>query len=91
MLHQQHLEPEVLILKMDEVITMDASALHTLQGLAAKLKRRGKHLILSGPHTQPYFLMHDAGFFDELGHDNVCGSLENALKRARILRNSSPT
>ncbi len=85
-LHQQHLEPEVLILKMDEVITMDASALHTLQGLAAKLQRRGKHLILSGPHTQPYFLMHSAGFFDEIGRDNVCANLDSAIRRARIVR-----
>ncbi len=84
-LHQQHADPDVLILKMDEVITMDASALHVLEHLHRKLRKSDKHLILSGPHTQPYFLMHQAGFFDELGRDNVAANLESALRRSREL------
>lgn len=82
-LHQQHAEPEVLILKMDEVISMDASALHVLEHMHRKLHKGGKHLILSGPHTQPYFLMHQSGFFDELGRENVTANLDDAVKRAR--------
>lgn len=85
-LHQQHSEPDVLILKMDEVITLDASALHTLEGLHHKLRKRGKHLVISGPHTQPYFLMHEAGFFDEIGRENVCINLDAAIERARALQ-----
>ncbi|MBI1175461.1 MAG: sulfate permease [Sideroxydans sp.] len=84
-LAQQHDEPEVLILKMDEAISMDASALHALENLHRKLKKHGKHLILSGPHTQPYFLMHEGGFFDEIGRQNVVANVANALKRAREL------
>ncbi|HZW26558.1 MAG TPA: sulfate permease [Gallionella sp.] len=78
-------EPEVLILKMHEVISMDASALHTLEHLHGKLKKHGKHLILCGPHTQPYFLMHQAGFFERIGADNVTANLDDALTRARAL------
>lgn len=89
-LHQQHTEPEVLVLKMDEVITMDASALHVLEHMHRKLHKSGKHLILSGPHTQPYFLMHQSGFFDELGRDNVTANLDDAMSRAReILQNKA--
>ncbi|MDO8414273.1 MAG: SulP family inorganic anion transporter, partial [Gallionellaceae bacterium] len=84
-LRQQNAEPEVLILKMDEVISMDASALHALQSTQRKLRKNGKHLILSGAHTQPYFLMQRAGFFDELGRDNVVANLDSALSRARQL------
>lgn len=84
-LRQQQAEPEVLILKMDEVITMDSSALHTLQSMQRKLRKNGKHLILCGAHTQPYFLMHQAGFFDEMGRDNVTANLDSALDRARAL------
>ncbi|MDD5612035.1 MAG: SulP family inorganic anion transporter [Gallionella sp.] len=84
-LHQQHTEPEVLILNMCEVISMDASALHVLEELHAKLKKRGKHLILCGPHTQPYFLMHTAGFFDQLGRANLAANLSDALLRAKDL------
>ncbi len=84
-LQQQHALPEVLILKMDEVITMDSSALHTLESMHNKLHSHGKQLILCGAHTQPYFLMQQAGLFDRIGRDNVTDSLENALLRARQL------
>jgi SulP family sulfate permease len=84
-LAKTHTEPEVLILKMHEVISMDASALHTLEHLHGKLRNRGKHLILSGPHTQPYFLMHQAGFFAKIGTENVVANVDNALERARVL------
>jgi SulP family sulfate permease len=84
-LHQQHSEPEVLILNMSEVISMDASALHVLEALHAKLQKRGKHLILCGPHTQPYFLMHQAGFFNHLGKDKLAANLTDAIGQARKL------
>jgi SulP family sulfate permease len=82
-LAETHTEPEVLILKMNEVISMDASALHKLEHLHNKLRKHGKHLILCGPTTQPYFLMHQAGFFAEVGTENVVANLDEALKRAR--------
>ncbi len=84
-LHQQHIEPEVLVLNMSEVISMDASALHVLEDMHNKLLKRGKHLILCGPHTQPYFLMQQADFFNRLGKDNLAANLEDALQRAREL------
>jgi len=84
-LEQLHTPPEVLILKMEEVITMDASALHALESLYRKLRKHGKHLVLSGPHTQPYFLMQQGGFFDEIGRSNVAANLTDALDRARHL------
>ena len=84
-LSKTHTDPDVLILKMQEVISMDASALHTLEHLHGKLRSRGKHLLLCGPHTQPYFLMHQAGFFEKIGTENVVANLDDALKRARAL------
>ena len=84
-LAETHTEPEVLILKMNEVISMDASALHTLEHMHGKLRKHGKHLILCGPHTQPYFLMHQAGFFGRIGAENVVANLDEALKRAQEL------
>lgn len=64
---------------------MDASALHVLEDLHAKLQKRGKHLILCGPHTQPYFLMHQAGLFEKIGKENVVANLNDALNQARRL------
>ena len=84
-LRQQQNEPDVLILKMDEVISMDASALHTLASMQRKLRKNGKYLILCGAHTQPYFMMHQAGFFDEMGSNNITADLDSALRRATEL------
>ncbi|MFY9261424.1 MAG: sulfate permease [Gallionella sp.] len=84
-LAKTHSEPDVLILKMHEVISMDSSALRTLQNMHNKLRKRDKYLILCGPHTQPYFLMQQAGFFNEIGKDNVKANMDDALQRAREL------
>lgn len=78
-------ETKVVILHMAAVTAMDATALNRIESLHAKMKRRHEHLILSGPHTQPYFLLEKAGFFDALGRENVCADLEHAVARAREL------
>ncbi len=88
-MQQSHTEPEVLILKMHEVISMDASAMHTLERLHGKLQKHGKHLILCGARSQPRILMEQAGFFDKLGVENVVETLDHALGRARKIL--SPT
>jgi SulP family sulfate permease len=75
-------EPEILILRMRKVLAMDATGLNALEDLYEKLHAKGKHLILSGPHTQPLFAMDRAGFLDRLGRENVCAHIDAALGRA---------
>ena len=80
-------EPEVLILRMRKVLAMDATGLNALEDLYERLRSRNKHLVLSGPHTQPLFMMGKAGFLDRLGQENVCADIDSALARSReILR-----
>jgi len=80
-------EPDVLILRMRKVLAMDATGLNALEDLHERLSARGKHIVLSGPHTQPLFMMDKAGFLDRLGRENVCANIELSLARAReILR-----
>lgn len=76
-------EPEVLILRMRKVLAMDATGLNALEDLHERLRRNNKHLVLSGPHTQPLFMMDKAGFLDKLGRDNVCANIDLALARSR--------
>lgn len=76
-------EPEVLILRMRKVMAMDATGLNALESLHGKLRARGKHLVLSGPHTQPLFMMDRSGFLDVLGRENVCANIELSLERAK--------
>jgi SulP family sulfate permease len=78
-------ETKVVILHMAAVTAMDATALNRIESMHAKMKRHKEHLILSGPHTQPYFMLERAGFFDALGRENVCADLESAVARAREL------
>lgn len=79
-------QTDAIILHMAAVTALDATALNRIELLHAKLRRHGQHLIVSGPHTQPYFAMEKAGFFDTLGRDNVCADLEAAVARARELQ-----
>jgi SulP family sulfate permease len=78
-------EPEVLVLGMKRVMAMDATGLHALEELHLKLRRRGKWLLLSGPHTQPLITMQRDGLIDRIGAENACENLDVALERARAL------
>ncbi len=83
-------EPNILILRMRKVLAMDATGLNALEDLYERLQRRGKHVILSGPHTQPLFMMDKAGFLDRLGRENVCANIELSLERAREILGLPP-
>ncbi len=76
-------EPTVLILRMRKVLAMDATGLNALEDLHDRLRRKGKHLLLSAPHTQPLLVMDKSGFLDRLGRENVCAHVDAALERAR--------
>ncbi len=78
-------DTRVVVLHLASVAALDATALAALDSLHEKLRRHGRHLVLSGPHTQPYFLMEKAGFLDRVGAANVTGDLESAVARAREL------
>lgn len=77
--------PRVIILRMRAVTSMDATALNALEMLVSKIRSRGGHVIVCGAHTQPYFVMSQAGFLEELGEDHVVGSWDEALSAARRL------
>jgi SulP family sulfate permease len=83
-------EPDVLILRMRKVLAIDATGLNALEDLYERLHRRKKHLILSGPHTQPLFMMDKAGFLDRLGRENTCANIEYSLDRAREILGLPP-
>jgi SulP family sulfate permease len=83
-------EPDILILRVRKVLAMDATGLQALEDLHVKLRAKGKHLILSAPHTQPLMVMEKAGFLDRLGRENVCPNIVAALARAREILGLPP-
>ncbi len=89
-LRREKREPEVLILRMRKVVAMDATGLNALEDLYERLHRKGKHLILSAPHTNPTMVMEKAGFLERLGYENVCPNVDAALDRARVILGLPP-
>jgi SulP family sulfate permease len=89
-LKRAKMEPEVLIIRMRKVLAIDATGLQALQDLHHKLKSKGKHLILSAPHTQPLAMMENAGFIDAIDRENVCPHIAGALARARVILKLPP-
>jgi SulP family sulfate permease len=75
--------PDVLILRMRDVLALDATGLDALEDLMEKLRKHKKELILCAPHSQPLFALTRAGFIDKLGMDNICGDIDSSLDRAR--------
>ena len=80
--------PDVIILRMRQVLAIDATGLQRLEELAERLRRHGQHLILCGPHSQPLFAMERHGFIESLGLANVCADVESSLRRAQELMQS---
>jgi SulP family sulfate permease len=75
--------PEVLILRMRDVLAIDATGLDALEDLMEKLRKKKKDLILCAPHSQPMIALTRAGLVDRLGLENVCGDMDSSLARAR--------
>lgn len=74
--------PDVLILRMRDVLALDATGLDALEDLMEKLRKHKKDLILCGPHSQPLFALTRAGMVEKLGLQNVCGDMDSSLARA---------
>jgi SulP family sulfate permease len=75
--------PQVLILRMRDVLAMDATGLDALEDLLGKLRHQRKELILCGPHSQPLFALTRAGLIEKIGESNICGDMDASLARAR--------
>lgn len=77
--------PEVVILDATRLIQLDTTGLEGLESLRDKLAKRGCTLIVCGLNEQPGSLLQRSGFINQLGEDNVCADLSDALGRAYIL------
>jgi sulfate permease, SulP family len=85
--------PEVLILRMRDVLALDATGLDALEDLLEKLRIKKKALILCAPHSQPLFALARSGFIEKIGEENICGDMDAALARAEkimAVKNDQP-
>jgi SulP family sulfate permease len=82
--------PRVLILRLRNVLAVDATGLRALEDLVDKTRRDGTLLVLSGVHAQPLVALERAGLLRRIGEANVCGDIEDALARAREIVGAPP-
>jgi SulP family sulfate permease len=74
--------PRVLILRMQLVPAMDATALNALESVVERIQKAGGHVVISGLHHQPLDMMRKAGFIEVLGRKNIRAHFDKALERA---------
>ena len=74
---------KVRIIRMRNVLALDATGLHTLTEAHKTFKKKGIALIIADLHTQPLFAMERSGLLQEIGENNVFGNIDDALNRAR--------
>ena len=72
--------PNIVVLDLHRVITMDTTGLDALQTLHNHILEHGHRLIVCGANRQPTSLMNRAGFLEELGEGNCFESLEQVYE-----------
>ena len=82
-LHEVATKPKVLILRLREVLAIDATALQVLEDLYSKTKKDGSVLVLSGVHAQPLVALERSGLLERIGEENAHMHIDDALNRAR--------
>lgn len=73
----------VIVLRMRSVPAIDASALHAFYDIKEKCDKRGATLIFSHVNEQPMHMMQKAEFDKEVGVENFCVNIDEALIRAK--------
>lgn len=78
--------PKALILRIKNVLALDATGIRALRDLRQTCARAGTVLILSGVRAQPLAALKKSGFYHELGEENVSlNGLSDAVARAQTL------
>jgi SulP family sulfate permease len=77
--------PKVLIIRMRNVVAIDASGLQTLEELLASCNRRNIALLLSAVAPQPLAAIRQSGLLERLGEENVVANIFDALARAKSI------
>lgn len=75
-----------LILRMRSVNAIDSTAMRNFERLYKECQKKRVTLIFSHVNSQPMSIMHKAGFYEEVGADNFCAHINDAMKRAQDLQ-----
>jgi SulP family sulfate permease len=74
--------PPIIIVRLRNMTAIDATGIAALEELAEILQESGRAMLVCGARPQPQRLMREADFERHVGAENICGNIEEALKRA---------
>lgn len=74
----------MLIIRMRNVPAMDATGLSAFKDLVRSSRKQGTAVLLTEIHAQPLAALSRSDLLDDLGDDNVLGTLDEGLARAQV-------
>lgn len=77
-------KPKVLIILMRNVPAIDSTGMHALKQLARRVRKDGTRIMIAEVHAQPMIALGKSYLLDEIGEENLYGSVEDALEAARL-------
>ena len=80
--------PRALVLIVRNVNAIDSTGLHALKDIIRRFRGGGTEVILVGVHAQPMVALDRTGLVELLGEDNLVGTIDEALDRARAVDRS---
>jgi SulP family sulfate permease len=78
-------KPKVLIIRMRHVLVLDSTGMHALKDVVHRTRKDGSHVLLSDVHMQPLVVLTGSPVLEEIGHENLFATLDQALAKAREL------
>jgi sulfate permease, SulP family len=78
-------KPKVLIIRMRDVLLLDSTGMHALGDVVHRSRKAGTGVLLSDLHMQPLVALTGSALLEEIGQENVCANLDDALERARVV------
>ncbi|MDR2084278.1 MAG: sulfate permease [Bacteroidales bacterium] len=85
MMKLRDVKPKVRIIRMRKVPFIDSTGIHNLETLYRSSKNSKVQIILSGVNDDVLKALINSGFADEIGRDNICSHIDEAVVKARWL------
>jgi SulP family sulfate permease len=82
--------PRVLILRLREVLVIDATGLRALEDLLDKAEADGTAIVMTAVQSQPRTVLERAGILARVGTDNVVPDFRRAVERSKEIVRDSP-
>ncbi|MCX6628343.1 MAG: SulP family inorganic anion transporter [Candidatus Solibacter sp.] len=74
---------QVVILRVRNMTAIDATGLHAMELLAARLRKTGRAVLVCGARRQPRNMLMRGDFAQHIGPQNILPHIQAALERAR--------